>query len=169
MYELGKKADVIGKRVEGLISISGIWGKPTSMPRVGNDEVVICGYDQGLGERLIVCESVQDMQSLYDGYAAGGALQIHWYRGKVAKIKVFTLGPDTGIMGQIINRIAASAPQDVKETIAAYAMGNPGAARVLAERAKDFTTAKQVEDLVGWPLSEHTLERTGDVWNRYKE
>ncbi len=41
----------------------------------------ICGYNQGLGERLFVCETLDDMCELYDGYARGGALEIQWYLG----------------------------------------------------------------------------------------
>lgn len=84
------------------------------------------------------------------------------------KIKVHHLGPDEGIAGSVINQYAPDAPAEVKEALAAYAKGNPGAARVLSERANSFTSAKQVEELVGWPLSEHTLERTGDIWDRFR-
>ncbi len=168
MYELGKKDEVIGLKVTDLVPLSDIWQRPTSMPRVGENEVVLCGYNQGLGERMIVCESLQDMQELYDAYAGGGALNILWYRGKTTKAVILGLGPDEGIAGGVINQSAPDAPAEVKEVLAAYAKGNPGAARVLSERAKDFTSAKQVEELVGWPLSEHSLERTGDIWNRFK-
>jgi len=51
------------------------------MPTLFGKEMVVCGYDQGLGERMIVCENLQDMQELYDAYARGGALNIHWYKG----------------------------------------------------------------------------------------
>jgi hypothetical protein len=30
-----------------------------------------------------------------------------------------------------------------------------------------FTTAK--EDLVGWPLSQHSLERVCQIWDRFKD
>lgn len=84
------------------------------------------------------------------------------------KIKVFELGPDEGIAGHVINQFAPNAPEEVKQALAAYAMGNPGAARVLSERANNFTSAGQVEQLVGWSLNEHSLERTGDIWDRFK-
>jgi len=45
------------------------------------DEIVCC-YDQ-LGvpgeERLILCASLQDMQEIYEHYAAGNALALKWY------------------------------------------------------------------------------------------
>src|SRR5438270_12247091 len=79
MYELGKKDEIFG--AELLREVQGIYGRPTSMPRLGKGDKVICGYDQGLGERMFVCESLADMQQLYDAYYQGGALQIHWYVG----------------------------------------------------------------------------------------
>ena len=76
MYELGKKSEIFGT---DLLKPLNLYGRPTSMPTLVGNEMVICGYDQGLGERMIVCENMQDMQELYDGYARGGALNIHWY------------------------------------------------------------------------------------------
>lgn len=78
------------------------------------------------------------------------------------------LGPDRGLASMIINRNAPDVPVEVKEALADYAMGNPGAASVLSKLSMGFTTAKQVEDLVGWPLSEHNMERTGEIWNRFR-
>lgn len=52
-----------------------------------NEDPIICGYDQGLGERMIVCETLDDMQQLYDAYARGGAVRIQWY-----------VGPDPGFI-----------------------------------------------------------------------
>lgn len=169
MYELGKKTQVEGSKVKDLTALNDIWQRPNRMPYVASGEQVVCGYDQGLGERLFVCENLQDMQELYDSYAKGYALTIKWYHGKVHNnVVVFTMGPDAGIAGNVINHYAPNAPKEVKEALAAYAMGNPGAARVLAERAADFTSAKQVEELVGWPLSKHTLDRAGEIWDRLK-
>ena len=169
MIELGKKQDVEGKSVTDLQKLSEIYRKPTSMPRVKDDESVICLFDRGIDQKLYVCESLADMQQLYDSYAQGWALHITWYKGKVkTNIAYFELGPDEGLAGQIINDFAPNAPQEVKRALAAYALGNPGAARVLAECSKNFKTAKEVEKLVGWPLSEHNLERTADIWNRFK-
>lgn len=87
----------------------------------------------------------------------------------MSDLKVFSLGPDKGIAGSVINNYAPNAPEEVKKALADYAMGNPGAARVLAERSANFTTASEVENLVGWPLSQHTIERTGDIWDKFKD
>lgn len=78
MQELGKKSDIFG--VEKLVSLR-VNGNPTKMPVLEKDEKLICGYDQGLGERIFVCDNLEDMQTLYDSYAKGGALRIHWYKG----------------------------------------------------------------------------------------
>lgn len=86
-----------------------------------------------------------------------------------AKVKVFELGPSVAIAKSIIEHLLPNAVPEVKKAVGDYAMGNPGAARVLAEHAKDFKTAKEVESLVGWALDDHTLERTGDIWDRFKD
>ncbi len=78
MKELGKKKELFG--VELLESLK-LHGRPTAMPILGKDERVICGYDQGLGERMIVCENLEEMQKLDDSYARGGARRICWYKG----------------------------------------------------------------------------------------
>lgn len=79
MIELGNKDKIFG--AESLESLE-ISGRPQSMPSVSSGWKVICGYDQGLGERMIICESLADMQGLYDMYYQGGARDIHWYVGK---------------------------------------------------------------------------------------
>ncbi len=79
MIELGKKSECFG--TERLVPLQKVYGRPTQLPYVPEGSKVICGYDQGLGERLFVCESVEDMQQLYDSYARGGALTIKWYSG----------------------------------------------------------------------------------------
>ncbi len=79
MFELGKKSEISGA---DLLKPLSIFGRPTKMPTLVGNERVICGYDQGLGERMFVCGNLQDMQELYDSYARGGALNIHWYKGE---------------------------------------------------------------------------------------
>ena len=80
MIELGKKNEIFG--ADRLEIINGLYGRPTQMPRLPSaTHKVICGYDQGLGERMIVCESLEEMQQLYDAYARGSALRINWYIG----------------------------------------------------------------------------------------
>lgn len=90
-------------------------------------------------------------------------------KGVERSIKSIHLGPSPEIGNAIIARLLPDAPDEVKETIAKYGMGNPGATRVLAERAGQFKTAKEVTDLVGWELDDHTLERTGDIWDKFKD
>jgi len=80
MIELGKRDEVFGADLLQPLTIA---GRPTRMPSLPSAEhKVICGYDQGLGERLFVCESIEDLQQLYDAYAQGGALVINWYIGE---------------------------------------------------------------------------------------
>lgn len=79
MIELGNRKDLFGTE---LLKPLDVRGRPKSMPFVPAGCKVICGYDQGLGERMFVCETTTDMQELYDAYARGGALQIRWYSGE---------------------------------------------------------------------------------------
>ena len=78
MYELGKRSDCFGME---LLQLQQIYGEPKNFPVLPANHKLICGYDQGLGERMIVCESLEEMQSLYSAYASGGALSINWYFG----------------------------------------------------------------------------------------
>ena len=84
--------------------------------------------------------------------------------------KVVTLG---GLNSDhIMSIIEVNAPVplswEVTEAIHAYAKGNPGVAVVLSKHAACLKTAADVEELVGWPLSVHTIERTGDIWDKLK-
>ena len=78
MIELGEKDNLFGD--DQLEPYAGFRSqRPMQMPSFDDDKKLICGYDQGLGERMIVCEGIEDAQELYDAYARGGALHIHWY------------------------------------------------------------------------------------------
>ena len=80
MFELGKRSEIFGAELLKSLSIG--YGRPSQMPSLPKGHDVICGYDQGLGERMFVCKSLEDMQQLYDAYASGGALYIYWYSGE---------------------------------------------------------------------------------------
>lgn len=92
MNELGKRAEVFNS---DLLEPMSVVGRPNSFPVLKDGKSLVCGYDQGLGERLIVCDSLEDMQELYDAYAAGGALRIKWYTGDDVGY-VMSLNPETG-------------------------------------------------------------------------
>ena len=84
MIELGKKAEFTAATPFALfLSIQPPervgHRRPEKVPTLSDGWKLVCGYDQGLGERLFVCENVADAQELYDAYARGGALDIHWY------------------------------------------------------------------------------------------
>lgn len=166
--KIGKKDEVLGSTVNDLGAFPNIYGRPDAMPNVGGNECVICGYDQGLGETLYLCETLSDMQELYDAYAGGYALRICWYRGKITPAKEITINGDYEIAKEIIEKSAPDTLLEVKQAILSYPAGNPGAAKVIAEQAKDLTTEKEVEALVGWPLCEHSVERAVDIWDRFR-
>lgn len=86
MYELSKKDEMVGAdslrplqlHIDLRVDQN---SRPVAMPVLRGQEKVMAGYDQGLGERMIVCESLEDMQELYDAYAKGYALHLNWYIG----------------------------------------------------------------------------------------
>ncbi len=59
--------------------IQGLYSRPTSMPCLGKNEKVIGVYNQGLGKKDMPCNSLEDMQQLYDSYASGMALTLEWF------------------------------------------------------------------------------------------
>jgi hypothetical protein len=79
MRELGKKHEIFGAHLLRPLNIG--YQRPTQMPALNEGDAVIAGYDQGLGERMIVCDTLEDMQQLFDAYARGGALTLTWYLG----------------------------------------------------------------------------------------
>lgn len=102
MIDLGKRGEIFGEDLlrdleqhEKIRCFSDFGsGRPTAFPRLREGDSLICGYDQGLGERLIICKSLEDMQTLYDAYAVGGALHIKWYIGEdVGHVTVITRRP----------------------------------------------------------------------------
>lgn len=100
MYELGKKKEIAGAenlrllKVYGEIQVDSL-GRPTRFPVLLGDDKLVAGYDQGLGERMIVCESLEDMQQLWDSYAAGWALNLNWYAGDVVYLIYLPPAADT--------------------------------------------------------------------------
>ena len=85
MTELGKRNDCLGLNdptmFRPLTPNEVEYGRPNQMPRIPEGWSVIAGYDQGLGERMILCTTLADMQDLYDAYDDGGALRLKWYAG----------------------------------------------------------------------------------------
>jgi hypothetical protein len=67
--------------------------------------------------------------------------------------------------------MAGEINKEVEQAIVDYAMGNGGAAAVLTEQAirRGLTTAKEIEQLVGWPLSQHTYEMTEAIYDNLKD
>lgn len=60
-----------------------MYGRPMELPFLKEWEKLICGFDNGLGEKNIICETLEDAQALYDKYAQGWALRIKWYVWKI--------------------------------------------------------------------------------------
>lgn len=88
--KLGKKSEIFGAEQLRPLSIKkDRQGRPIEIPMFSNkDDRVICGFDQGLGEDLYVCETFADMQELDAAYGRGLALTIHWYTGTISAFVV---------------------------------------------------------------------------------
>jgi len=80
LKELGKKEDVFGIVRLSLVQCNPDRA-PDKTPEIPEGHSVICGYNQGLGERLIVCETLEDMKQIWGMYAKGFAVAIAWYSG----------------------------------------------------------------------------------------
>jgi hypothetical protein len=82
MRDFGLKKDSVLN-----LSLTTQWdisGRPTEMPRMAPEHKLFAGYDQGFGEKLIYCETLEEMQRLWDAYYAGGAVfPPKWYSGPV--------------------------------------------------------------------------------------
>lgn len=77
MIELGNKANL--PNPEELVPVM-IYGRPVKLPPLPSaNHKVVCGFDQGVHVRLFRCETVADMQELYDAYYQGFAPRINWY------------------------------------------------------------------------------------------
>lgn len=82
MIDLGKKSEMFGAELLQPVTSVFSLGRPSRMPVLPSaSHRVICGYNQGVGEHMIVCESLEEMKQLYDAYASGGAISINWYIG----------------------------------------------------------------------------------------
>jgi hypothetical protein len=59
----------------------GIAGKPLRFPQLPAEHVLICVYNMGMGEILYVCETIGDMQTLFDEHLCGTTVSLEWYVG----------------------------------------------------------------------------------------
>jgi hypothetical protein len=170
MYEVGMKNDVLGMQIKNLSPLSNIWSRPTNLPYISSGKVIICGFDQGLGEKMLVCESLEDMQYAYDQYARGLALSIYWYQGEVRPaVEIIEVLGDYIHTANLVGGICPNASKEVRQEIVAYARGNFGAGKALATLALrlEWTSADQVREWVGWPLTEYSAERASEIWDRF--
>ena len=67
MISLGMKHHIV--RTMDWVSLD-IRDRPTKMPEIPTGDEVVCGLDQCEGEEIFICETLEDMQNLYDEYAA---------------------------------------------------------------------------------------------------
>lgn len=80
MRDLGKTSNNV---ISLVLKALPLYGRPAELPRLPAGHHLFCGYDQGMGERLFLVETLGDAQQLDDAYANGGALTIRWYSAPV--------------------------------------------------------------------------------------
>lgn len=86
MIDLGYKEDMLDKDEFLLLTIPKSQrtgnGYPTAMPTVPKGHRIFCGHTRRSKEQIYLCESLQDMQKLFDGYTKGLASNIVWYHAE---------------------------------------------------------------------------------------
>jgi hypothetical protein len=80
MMELGMKHEIFG--ADKLRPFQGIRISNPVMPVLPPNTTLLCGFDQGLGERLLTIASLEDIRRVIEAYEAGFALRLHWYTGE---------------------------------------------------------------------------------------
>lgn len=83
MKEVGREKDFEKSELVELNVRSDYRGNIQEFPKVGEGWHVACCYNQwgmdGMG-KMIICENLEDMKRLVQGYQSGGALSISWYK-----------------------------------------------------------------------------------------
>ena len=88
MRELGMKADIFNRvQLEDIPThLLNPCQRPTRMPRAPTGKKIIAGFALSTTspafERMLVCETLEDMQEIFDAYARGGAMALYWYFGE---------------------------------------------------------------------------------------
>lgn len=90
MTTLVKKANGEQALIGGLEPIKDLYisERPTKMPTVPKDRIIVCMYNQGLDDEYIVCETLEQMQHVSDQYFSGMILDMSWYFGRNVKFRV---------------------------------------------------------------------------------
>lgn len=74
--ELGKKSQIVGVEHWSTLRME---ARPDKMPPIPKGHAIVCGIDEGDGERMFICETLRDVHILFDVYAEGGVIDIAWY------------------------------------------------------------------------------------------
>jgi hypothetical protein len=76
MIELGLKSKIAGVKQWPTFRM---YRRPKHMPKIPEGHTIVCGFDQGDGERMFICETLEHVRTLYDEHAMGHAIHIAWY------------------------------------------------------------------------------------------
>jgi hypothetical protein len=84
--ELGRKSQVIGDEVKHWPTFH-LYKRPKKMPNVPKGHTIVCGVEQdgAEGERLFICETLEDVCTLYDVHVMGQTTHITWYHTDALK------------------------------------------------------------------------------------
>ena len=84
LKEVGRESEYTQEELKPLAVSTAKFGsgKVKAFPKVDYGWHVACAYNQwGIDgkAKMIICDDLQDMNELVDGYNSGGALRISWY------------------------------------------------------------------------------------------
>jgi hypothetical protein len=167
--------------------------EPYRMPLMDLDESLVCVLDMGLQQECFLVENLADAKAVWRDSITRGALGIEWYLRQTRPLGRVTSKPydpqasvaelrqalksimDPSATDDPLRRAIMDIAKDnnvsltlvVIKAIEGYALGNLGIANRLTHRSLTFTV-KEVEELVGWPLSQHNAARVSDIWDRFR-
>jgi hypothetical protein len=84
-YQRGNLVIIVGDRnrcygLENLQRVNISLSKPaTVMPRLPDSHSLVAIYERLSGDQVVVCESVEDVQQLWDSYNMGGLISLSFH------------------------------------------------------------------------------------------
>ncbi len=79
MLELGLKSGIVSKEIFEKINVPD-GPRLSQPPRLKDGFCLVCGIDEGQGERLYVCRSSSDIHEMNKRYGMGAARGMNWYQ-----------------------------------------------------------------------------------------
>ena len=88
MYELGKKEEF--SNLDKALTPLTIYGRPGAFPQISQGEVVICEYNQFVWKKLYWCQTLEDMQQIWDAADSGDGF-VTWHKSTMLFVELATV------------------------------------------------------------------------------